>query len=114
MFYYKLKIVWKTFFCRNHVPLTLKKNDVLKTGDVVKQTYFVRNLHGENFKLFKKTYFMKFYQNFRQIFHYDFFGEKYRSANIADPVQTPQSAASELGLQCLHTSTKGSFQSKVS
>ena len=36
---------------RNHVPLTLKKG-VMKTGGIVKQTFFVKNLHGENVILF--------------------------------------------------------------
>ena len=37
-------------------PFDAEKNGVMKTGYIVKQTYFVKNLHGENVKLFKKLH----------------------------------------------------------
>ena len=60
MFYCKQKIYWKNL--RKHVPLTLK-NDVMKTGGIVKQTYLVKNLHGENLKLLEQLHVNIFHEN---------------------------------------------------
>ena len=46
----------------NHVPLTLKK-DVMRTGGIVKQIYFVKNFQGENLKLFLKLHVNIFHEN---------------------------------------------------
>ena len=32
------------------------KKDVMKTGTIIKQSYFVKNIHGENLKLFTKLH----------------------------------------------------------
>ena len=60
MFYYKLKIDWKKVLL-NHLSLTLK-NDIMRTGDILKQTHFVKNLHVENLRLFKKRIHVNLFQ----------------------------------------------------
>ena len=47
---------------RNHVTLTQRKTNIMRTGDIVKQNYFVKNLHGENLKLFKRLHANIFYE----------------------------------------------------
>ena len=47
----------------NSSPFDAEKNDVQRTGYIVKQTYYVKNLHGENLKLFNKLHVNIFHEN---------------------------------------------------
>ena len=51
MFYYKLKK--NTGKILGLVSLWRWRKDIMKTGGIVKQTCFVKNLHGKNLTLFK-------------------------------------------------------------
>ena len=62
MFYYKLKIYWKKILW-NHPISDPEKNDVMRTGGIVKQTYSVKNVQGANLKLFKKLHVNIFHEN---------------------------------------------------
>ena len=40
--------------CLESSPFDAEKNDVVRTGGIIKQAYFVKNLHDENLKLLNK------------------------------------------------------------
>ena len=48
----------------------------MKTGDIVKQTYIVKNLHGENLKILIKLHAYILHQNISK-FQIYFFGDSF-------------------------------------